>query len=57
MTQSQYSEIEGIFVNQQRNIRSRNYKKKIPLNIDTLFLKNLLNQGGETTVLIKLQNT
>ena len=39
--ESKYSEIKGIFVYQQWNIRSRNQEKKIPFDIPTRKIKYL----------------
>ena len=57
--QSQYSEMNGIFVHEQQNIRNRNQEKnpiwyskkknKVP--------RNKSHQGGKRPVLRKLHNT
>ena len=57
--QSQYSEIRGIPVHQQRNIRNRNQGKN-PIwysNKKNKVPRNKPNQGGERPVLRKLHNT
>ena len=53
------SEIKGIFVHQQWNIRSRNQEKN-PIwcsNKKNKVPRNKPNQGGKTPVLRKLRNT
>ena len=57
--QSQYSEIKGIFVHQQWNIRRRNQEKN-PIwysNKKNKVTRNKPNQGGKRPVLRKLHNT
>ena len=57
--QSQYSEIEGIFVHQQWNMRNGNYEKN-PIcysNKKNKVPRNKSNQGGKRPVLRKLHYT
>ena len=57
--QSQYSEIKGIPVYQQRNCRNRNQEKN-PIgysNKKNKVPRNKPNQGGKRPVLRKLHNT
>ena len=57
--QTQYSEIKGIFVHQQQNIRNRNQggKSHLLYNKKNKLPRNKPNQGGKRPIPKKLYNT